>query len=222
MPPAAPFTSLQNLIIRAVIRMPSRSLHQQFLFPTQDAPAGFVFRPDIMSPSEEGAFFDVIKRLSFGPFVMHGVEAKRRIANFGLRYAGPSRTLTDAPEFPSELEPLRARAASLAGIAPDEFAHLLVNEYQPGAGIGWHRDSPPFGIVAGISLGAACRMRFQKGEGAARKTWTAELPPRSIYLLTGSAREEWQHSIPPVKALRYSVTFRTLRAAVVVAGGRAS
>jgi alkylated DNA repair dioxygenase AlkB len=193
--------------------MPPRSLHQQSLFPTQDAPAGFVFRPDIISAAEEEEFLEVIKRLSFGPFVMHGVEAKRRIANFGLRYARPSRTLADAPEFPSELEPVRARAASLAGITPDEFAHLLVNEYQPGAGIGWHRDSPPFRIVAGISLGAACRMRFQRGEGAARETWVTELPPRSIYLLTGSAREEWQHSIPPVKELRYSMTFRTLRAA---------
>jgi len=191
--------------------MPSRSLHQQSLFPSQDAPAGFVFRPDIMSPAEEEDFLEIIKQLSFGPFVMHGVEAKRRIANFGLRYGRPSRTLMDAPEFPPGLEPLRVRAASLAGIAPDEFAHLLVNEYRAGAGIGWHRDSPPFGIVAGISIGAACRMRFQKGEGAARETWTTELPPRSIYLLTDSAREEWQHSIPPVKELRYSMTFRTLR-----------
>jgi alkylated DNA repair dioxygenase AlkB len=191
--------------------MPSRSLQQQSLFPVEDAPAGFVHRPDITSPSEEAAFLDVIKHLSFGPFVMHGMEAKRRVANFGLRYARPSRSLTDAPEFPPGLEPLRLRAASLAGIAPDEFAHLLVNEYRPGAGIGWHRDSPPFGIVAGISFGAACRMRFQKGEGASRETWAVELPPRSIYLLTGSAREEWQHSIPPVKDLRYSVTFRTLR-----------
>jgi alkylated DNA repair dioxygenase AlkB len=193
--------------------MSSRSLYQQSLFSMQDAPAGFVFQPDIMSAAEEKEFLGIIKRLSFGPFVMHGVEAKRRIANFGLRYARPSGTLTDAPEFPPGLESLRMRAASLAGIAPDEFAHLLVNEYQPGAGIGWHRDSPPFGIVAGISLGAACRMRFQRGEGPARETWAVELPPRSIYLLTGRSREEWQHSIPPVKELRYSVTFRTLRAA---------
>jgi hypothetical protein len=193
--------------------MPSSSLQQQSLFPTHEAPTGFVFEPEIMSPFEEEEFLNVIKGLSFGPFIMHGVEAKRRIANFGLRYARPSGTLTDAPEFPPGLEPLRMRAASLAGIAPSEFAHVLINEYQPGAGIGWHRDSPPFGIVAGISFGTPCRMRFQKGEGAARETWAVELAPRSIYLLTGSAREEWQHSIPPVKALRYSVTFRTLRSA---------
>jgi alkylated DNA repair dioxygenase AlkB len=187
-------------------------MYQEILFP-QDAPAGFVFQPEIMSSAEEDEFLGVIKRLSFGPFVMHGEEAKRRIANFGLRYTRPSRSLTRAPEFPDELEPLRVRAASLAGIAPDEFAHLLINEYQPGAGIGWHRDSPPFGIVAGISIGAACRMRFRKGEGALQETYAVELAPRSIYLLTGSAREEWQHSIPPVKDLRYSMTFRTLRAA---------
>jgi hypothetical protein len=97
-----------------------------------------LFQPDIMSPAEEEEFLGIIRRLSFGPFIMHGAEAKRGIANFGLRYARPSRTLTSAPEFPAELEPMRIRAASLAGIAPDEFAHLLVNEYQPGTGIGWH------------------------------------------------------------------------------------
>jgi alkylated DNA repair dioxygenase AlkB len=192
-------------------------MYQESFF-HQEAPAGFVFQPDVMSHAEEEKFLGVIKRLAFGPFVMHGVEAKRRIANFGLRYSRPSRSLTPAPQFPAELEPLRMRAASLAGISPDEFAHLLINEYQPGAGIGWHCDSPPFGIVAGISMGATCRMRFQKGEGGDRETWAVELPPRSIYLLTGSAREEWQHSIPPVKDLRYSMTFRTLRAATLPYG----
>jgi alkylated DNA repair protein (DNA oxidative demethylase) len=97
--------------------MPSRTQHQQSLFPTQDMPAGLVFQPEIMSLPEEASFLDVIRRLSFGPFVMHGVEAKRRIANFGLRYARPSRTLTDAPEFPPALEPLRMRAASLDSAA---------------------------------------------------------------------------------------------------------
>ncbi|HYP14880.1 MAG TPA: alpha-ketoglutarate-dependent dioxygenase AlkB, partial [Bryobacteraceae bacterium] len=100
---------------------------------------------------------------------------------------------------------------ALASVDPGEFAEALVTEYPPGAGIGWHRDAPPFGIVAGISLGATCRMRFQKGTGPERVTSAAELPPRSIYLLTGPARKEWQHTIPAVKQTRYSITFRTLR-----------
>ncbi len=86
-----------------------------------------------------------------------------------------------------------------------------MTEYQPGAGIGWHRDAPPFGIIAGISLAGKCRMRFQKGTGADRQTAAIELTPRSIYLLTGRARSDWQHTIPPGTELRYSITFRTLR-----------
>jgi alkylated DNA repair dioxygenase AlkB len=96
---------------------------------------------------------------------------------------------------------------------PDAFPEALVTEYQPGAGIGWHRDAPPFGIVTGISLAGTCRMRFQKGTGPARQVSAIELPPRSIYLLTGSARKDWQHTIPPTKELRYSITFRTLKQA---------
>src|ERR1700728_754535 len=107
--------------------MPSRSLHQQSLFPIQGAPAGLVFQSEIISASEEQCFLDVIRTLSFGPFVMHGIEAKRRIANFSLRYLRPSHALIPAPEFPTALEPLRKRAASLAGIEPSEFAHALIN-----------------------------------------------------------------------------------------------
>ena len=86
-----------------------------------------------------------------------------------------------------------------------------MTEYSSGAGIGWHRDAPPFGIIAGISLAGTCKMRFQKGTGADRIVSELVLPPRSMYLLTGSARKEWQHSIPPTKELRYSITFRTMR-----------
>ena len=88
---------------------------------------------------------------------------------------------------------------------------VLVTEYPPGAGIGWHRDAPQFGVVVGVSLLSACRMRFQMGKGTARETCAMMLAPRSVYVLTGSVREQWRHSIPPTRALRYSVTFRTLK-----------
>jgi alkylated DNA repair dioxygenase AlkB len=99
----------------------------------------------------------------------------------------------------------------LLNIDPFAWAEALVTEYAPGAGIGWHRDAPTFGVVAGISLAGSCRMRFQTGAGAARKACALELPPRSIYGLTGEARQNWQHMIPPTRELRYSITFRTLR-----------
>src|SRR5215467_15238457 len=34
---------------------------------------------------------------------------------------------------------------------------------------------------------------------------------RSVYILSGEARNLWEHSIPQAAALRYSVMFRTLR-----------
>ena len=196
-------------------RPPSR---QRDLFPLEDAPDGLLFEPEIMTAIEEAAFLDVIKTLPFGAFRMHGVDAKRRVVRFGLHYLAGSAAMTPASDFPLSLEPLRARAAAVAAIPTDVLSESLVTEYAPGAGIGWHRDSPPFGIVAGLSLGGACRMRFQRGEGRQRQIWTLELPPRSLYVLSGVAREEWQHSIPPVKESRWSITFRTLKARNVEMG----
>ena len=186
-------------------------MHQQLLFDIQETPSGLIFQPDIIFPAEESELLALVPALPFAQFQMHGVTAKRRVVHFGLRYSFGSRGVSPAPPLPGAFEPLMSRAARLAGVQPSEFTETLITEYQPGAGIGWHHDAPPFGIIAGISLGAPCRMRFQKGSAAERRTSTLELPPRSIYLLTGSARSEWQHSIPSIPALRYSITFRTLR-----------
>ena len=76
---------------------------------------------------------------------------------------------------------------------------------------GWHRDAPAFGTVVGVSLAGSSRLRFQRGKGDDRRVWELLLEPRSGYVLAGKARTAWQHSIPPTKELRYSITFRTLR-----------
>ena len=191
-----------------VVRTP---IHQQELFPLEGAPDGLLFEPEIITETEEADFLEVIKTLSFGAFRMHGVDAKRRVVRFGLHYLTGSAAMTPASDFPPSLEPLRARAAAVAGIPTCVLSESLVTEYVPGAGIGWHRDSPPFGIVAGISFGGACRMRFQRVAGGQRQTWNLALPPRSLYVLSGVVREEWQHSIPPVGEPRWSITFRTLK-----------
>ena len=186
-------------------------MRQQSLFAVREIPKGLVFKPDFLSVQEEGEIFALLQTLPFYEFKLHGVAAKRRVLHFGLRYALESRVLSTAPEIPSQLEPLRRRAAEFAGVGPDDFSQILVNEYRPGAGIGWHHDSPAFGIVAGISLGATCTMRFQHGSGEQRRRSALELPSRSIYLLTGDARDLWQHRIAPIQELRYSMTLRTIR-----------
>jgi alkylated DNA repair protein (DNA oxidative demethylase) len=155
----------------------------------------------------------VLEAMEFHTITMHGRTARRTVRHFGLDYGYESWQLVPTDPLPSDLRWLQARAASLAGLDPEEFAQILVSRYPPGSTIGWHRDAPMFGAkVVGVSLAAACRMRLQRGKGDARQVAEVTLEPRSAYVLSGAARFAWQHSIPPTKALRYSITFRTLKA----------
>ena len=174
-------------------------------------PEGFIFEREFLGADEETDLLSVISRMDFRTLQMRGVTARRRIKQFGWHYTFESYQLTPADPIPAEFDRIAERSAALAGVDGSEWAEALVTEYPAGAGIGWHRDAPPFGIVAGISLQGACRMRFQTGTGPSRVTSAIELPPRSIYLLTGAARSQWQHMIPPTCEPRYSITFRTLR-----------
>jgi len=137
--------------------------------------------------------------------------AKRSARHYGLDYDYESRTPEPGEPPPDWLLPARARAAEMAGVEPDELAEILVQDYPPGATIGWHRDAPAFDIVVGLSLGGSSRLRFQRGKREKRRVWEVALAPRSGYVLRGEARRSWEHSIPPTKERRYSITFRTLR-----------
>lgn len=92
---------------------------------------------------------------------MRGVAARRRVAHFGWSYEFATFKLGAAPPIPEFLSPLRERVGELTSRRPAEFAEVLVTEYSVGAGIGWHRDAPPFDIVAGISLLSECKMHFR-------------------------------------------------------------
>ncbi len=142
----------------------------------------------------------------------HGYEAKRRIVAFGVDYSFETRQVTPGPPLPGFLLPLRDRVVELVpGIRSDQFVEGLATEYQPGTSIGWHRDAPQFGIVIGISLASACRMRFRLTTKDEYEITSVLLEPRSAYVFQGEARTRWQHSIPAIEQLRYSITFRTLR-----------
>jgi DNA oxidative demethylase len=176
-------------------------------------PAGLRLWPDVLDATEEADLRAALLRLELGEVRKHGVVARRRVAHFGRGYAYDSRALDeDAPPIPALLLPLRARVAALAGLDPEALVEALVTRYDPGAGIGWHRDAPAFGDVIGVSLGAPARLRLREGS-AGGEVRAVILPPGSAYLLAGPARWRWFHQLPPVKALRLSVTFRTLRPA---------
>ena len=172
---------------------------------------GLRLQEDFVTPEEELILLNRIQSLEFRAMKMRGVVAKRRVIHYGVNYSFETFKATLGPPTPEFLLPLRRRAAAFAGVDANDVAEALITEYSPGAAIGWHRDAAPFGIVIGISLLSACRFRFRRGRVRAWETVDAPLPPRSGYVLTGPARTQWEHSIPPVKELRYSVTFRTLR-----------
>jgi DNA oxidative demethylase len=177
-----------------------------------EEPEGLVYSPALLTETEEAELLAVLGELRFDPIVLHGQAARRTARHYGLDYDYEARTPLPGEPVPAWLLPVRARAAALAGHEPDELVEVLVQRYPPGSTIGWHRDAPAFATVVGVSLGGAARLRFQRGANEARRVWEVALEQRSGYVLAGEARRSWQHSIPPTKELRYSITFRTLRA----------
>lgn len=203
-------------------------------------PDGLRYQRELITPSEEVALLSRVRELPFKEFDFHGYKGKRRTVSFGWQYefsgAGRLRKADDIPEF---LLGLRKHAAAFARMEPEALQHVLVIEYGPGAGIGWHSDKPVFGEVIGVSLLAPCVLRFRrkieeepegkrgkgkkgngvKGKGKqlkgnGKRKWERVnlfAEPRSAYHLSGPARSEWQHSILRVDELRYSITFRNMR-----------
>ena len=174
-------------------------------------PAGFRHVPDLLDLRDEERLLRSFEALDFRPFDFHGFKGKRRTVSFGWRYDFSGGGLQKAGEIPDFLLPVRARAAARFGVAPETLEQVLVIEYPPSATIGWHRDRPVFGRVVGVSLASACTFRFRRGSGSGWERRSLVLEPRSAYLLEGESRGEWEHSIPPVPSVRYSITMRTMR-----------
>jgi alkylated DNA repair dioxygenase AlkB len=192
-----------------------QNIPQSDLFGTAPAmPGGFAYCEDAVSQRDAEALVSIFEALPFKPFEFHGYLGNRRTVSFGWNYDYSGRALRKAEPLPDFLLPLRALAGEFAGVPAVSLEQSTVIEYAPGAGIGWHRDKPDFRDVLAFSFLAPCNLRFRRKRADDkwdRAAITAK--PRSLYLLRGEARTEWYHSIPPLKALRYSVTFRNLRSA---------
>lgn len=186
---------------------------QASLFPPV-LPQGLTYRADFIDRDEERALLEHISALPLREAQYRQYTARRRTVNFGFSYDFQHHKANAAPPIPEFLAPLRQRAAQWSGVAAEEFVQALIAEYTPGTPLGWHRDVPDFELIVGISLGGNARIRFRPypWEPARRKeVFALELEPRSAYILRDTARWGWQHSIPPTKELRYSITFRTAR-----------
>ena len=173
-------------------------------------PEGLVYGMEFISIEEENELVEQFKELPFKEFLYQGYRAKRRVLTFGYAYDFTTNEFSKTTPIPDFLLPFRDRAAAFASMPPGKLKEALLTEYTPGTPIGWHRDLPMFDTILGISLSSSCIMRFKpyKKEG---DVFSIELEPRSIYIMKGKARWSYQHSIPPVKSLRYSITFRSFR-----------
>lgn len=171
---------------------------------------GLRYEQSVISEAEERALIDHLATIDLSPFRFHGFLANRKTRSFGWRYDFEDASFTPAEPLPDWLGPLRQRAAAFAGLEPDDFVHVLIARYDPGAGIGWHRDRDVFDQVVGISLCTPATLRFRKRTADGFERVRLEVAPRSAYLLSGPSRHEWEHSISPGDQLRFSITFRTV------------
>jgi len=184
------------------------------LFPLEPLyPEGFQYHPDFITAEEEKILGEEIEKTALHTFLFQGYEAKRKVASFGQDWSFEKRTLTKGKDIPQAFYFLIEKTAKQVQAGVEDFAELLVTEYPPGSVINWHRDAPPFDIIAGISLLSDCTFRLRPHDPRKqKKTSILSFPVkrRSLYIIAGPSRTEWQHSIAPVKSLRYSITLRTL------------
>ncbi|HEX6660699.1 MAG TPA: alpha-ketoglutarate-dependent dioxygenase AlkB [Sphingomicrobium sp.] len=177
-----------------------------------DAPiiAGLDYCDDFISEQEEGELIARLGALDLTPFRFQGWLGNRKTMSFGWRYDFDDASFTRTEPIPDWLQPVREKAAEFAGVDPGDFAHALLAQYDPGAGIGWHRDRDVFENVVGISLNTPAVLRFRQRTATGFNRASLEVAPRSAYLLSGPSRWEWEHRIVPGDALRFSITLRTL------------
>ena len=187
-----------------------RPITADLFAPAETMPAGFDYRPDIIDRAEEAALVAAFASLDFAPYEFRGVQARRRVVSFGYHNDYRTRRLELSPDIPAFLLSLRDEVARFANCPAENFEQALVSEYTPGTPIGWHLDRAHYNNIVGVSLLSPATLRLRRREGNRWQRSSQVLEPRSAYILSGAARTLWQHSIPPVSELRYSVTFRTL------------
>lgn len=179
--------------------------------PDHPLPAGLRYSEGLIPPDGESALVRRFAGLPLAAFRFHGHLGRRRVVSYGWRFDFDAEEPRRTDPVPPFLLPLREAAAAFAGLAPAALEQVLLTEYRPGAAIGWHRDKAAFGDVVGVFIASPCLLRPRRRSGAAWERSSLRLEPRSAYLLRGPSRTEWEHAIPAVDGLRYSVTFRTLR-----------
>jgi alkylated DNA repair dioxygenase AlkB len=193
------------------------------LFAAPCLPRGLEYHADFLSRDDEQALVARFATLPFREATFQQYTARRRVVRYGRVHDPGTRAFVDGEPLPAWLADVRSCVATWRNVPAERFVHALVTEYRPGTPIGWHRDKPEYGMVIGLSLASACRMRFRPYDYPhdRRAAIALELAPRSLYVMEDDIRWRWQHSIPPARALRYSITLRTQAVRRQAEGGRA-
>jgi alkylated DNA repair dioxygenase AlkB len=194
-----------------------KNIQNDLFAETEDLAAipGLRYERAFLSPDEEACLLEVIQTLPLHAAQYKAYEARRRVCSFGGSYDFNTNTLLPGQSLDERLLPLRDRVARWLAVEPGALEQVLVAEYAPGTPLGWHRDVPDFETVVGVSLGHAATLRFRPyppDSTARRHAVQMAVEPRSIYVMSGTARWDWQHCVPPVKAPRWSITLRTRHA----------
>ena len=171
---------------------------------------GLSIRADLIDAAEERMLIDRIDATDLTPFRFQSWTGKRLTTSFGWSYDFEVGRPTEAPSIPDWLRPFRGRAAAFADLNSEDLIQALLIRYDPGAGIGWHRDRPIYGHVLGISLGEPATMRFRRRRPGGFDRASVPLAPRAASHMSGPARPEWEHSIVEMERPRWSITFRSL------------
>jgi alkylated DNA repair dioxygenase AlkB len=177
--------------------------------------AGLQYQRNFISERDEHDLVQRIRSLPLQPFQFGAFEGKRRVASFGWRYDYREQRLQQAETLPDWMAREIARVEAFGGLHAGAIRQVLFTEYEAGPGIGWHRDKPHFAEVFGLSLLSPCKFRFRRRTVGGWQRYTLGAEPRSLYLMAGESRHVWEHSIPPVKQIRYSVTFRSMAREVI-------
>ena len=181
---------------------------------------GLSFAEALTDARQEAALLDAMRAVDVAPFRFHGWTGKRQTASFGWRYDFDDASFSATTPLPGWLLPVRDKAAAFAGLDPETLMQAMVTRYDPGAGIGWHRDRPQFEHVIGVSLGADAVLRLRRRTPAGFERRALAVTRRSVYHLSGAARYDWEHSIAPIDETRWSITFRSLSDKGRIAGTR--
>ncbi len=187
-------------------------MSQLALFNDEDfaGPEGLRYAPEFVSKEIERELIAGIAELPLKPFQFGAFEGHRRVKSFGFRYDYTLQKLTESDPMPHWLKNVARSVESFGNLREGSVRQVLCTEYDAGVGIGWHRDRPHFDKVFGLSLRSVCKFRFRRRQGDKWERFTLRSEPRSLYLMEGEARHDWEHSIPAVEALRYSITFSTM------------